>query len=48
MNLAVIGFGNAGGKVADKLLEFESNTGRSLCRFALAVNSAEIDLAKLD
>ncbi|QLH81927.1 tubulin/FtsZ family protein [Halosimplex pelagicum] len=48
MNLAVIGFGNAGGKVVDKLLAFESNTGRSLCRFALAVNSAEIDLAKLD
>ncbi|WP_415380695.1 tubulin/FtsZ family protein [Halosimplex sp. TS25] len=48
MNLAVIGFGNAGGKVADKLLAFEENTGRSLWRFALAVNSAEIDLAKLD
>ncbi|WP_459191758.1 tubulin/FtsZ family protein [Halosimplex sp. J119] len=48
MNLAVIGFGNAGGKVVDKLLAYEANTGRSLWRFALAVNSAEIDLAKLD
>ena len=48
MNLAVIGFGNAGGKIVDRLLAFESDTGRSLCRFALAVNSAEIDLAKLD
>ncbi|MFC7138644.1 tubulin/FtsZ family protein [Halosimplex aquaticum] len=48
MNLAVIGFGNAGGKVVDKLLAFEEDTGRSLWRFALAVNSAEIDLAKLD
>lgn len=48
MNLAVIGFGNAGGKVLDELLAFESDTGRSLWRFALAVNSAEIDLAKLD
>jgi len=48
MNLAVIGFGNAGGKILDQLLAFESDTGRSLCRFALTVNSAEIDLAKLN
>jgi cell division GTPase FtsZ len=48
MNVAVIGFGNAGGKIADALVDFEADTGRSLCRYALAVNSAEIDLAKLD
>ncbi|WP_123538302.1 tubulin/FtsZ family protein [Halosimplex salinum] len=48
MNLAVIGFGNAGGKIVDKLLEFERDTGRSLWRFALAVNSAEIDLERLE
>jgi len=48
MNIAVIGFGNAGGKIADALLDFEAETGRSLSRFVLAVNSAEIDLAKLD
>jgi len=48
MNIAVIGFGNAGGKMADALLDFESETDRTLSRFVLAVNSAEIDLAKLD
>jgi len=48
MNIAVIGFGNAGGKIADALLDFESETDRTLSRFVLAVNSAEIDLAKLD
>jgi len=48
MNVAVIGFGNAGGKIADALVDFEADTGRSLCRYVLAVNSAEIDLAKLD
>lgn len=48
MHIAVIGFGNAGGKIADALLEFEADTGRALCRAVLAVNSAEIDLAKLE
>jgi len=47
MHIAVIGFGNAGGKIADSILEFEADTGRALCRDVLAVNSAEIDLAKL-
>ena len=48
MKLAVIGYGNAGGKVTDKLLEFEENTGRNLIRSALAVNSARVDLARLE
>ncbi len=48
MKLAVIGFGNAGGKVLDKLLEFESDTDRNLIRSALAVNSARVDLARLE
>ena len=48
MHVAVIGFGNAGGKIADAILEFESDTGRALCKDVLAVNAAEIDLAKLD
>jgi len=48
MHVAVIGFGNAGGKIADAILEFEADTGRSLCKDVLAVNAAEIDLAKLD
>jgi cell division GTPase FtsZ len=48
MNLAVIGFGNAGGKIADRLLAFERESGRSLSAFALAVNAAAIDLEKLE
>ncbi len=48
MKLAVIGFGNAGGKITDKLLQFESDTNRNLIRSALAVNSARVDLARLD
>ncbi|SFR96432.1 Cell division GTPase FtsZ [Halomicrobium zhouii] len=48
MNLAVIGFGNAGGKIADRLLAFERETGRSLSAFAMAVNAAAIDLEKLE
>lgn len=48
MNLAVIGFGNAGGKIADRLLAFERNSGRSLSAFSLAVNAAAIDLEKLE
>lgn len=48
MKLAVIGFGNAGGKITDKLLQFESDTDRDLIRSAIAVNSARVDLARLD
>jgi len=48
MKLAVIGFGNAGGKVLDKLLAFESDTDRNLIRSAVAVNSARVDLARLE
>jgi len=48
MHVAVIGFGNAGGKIADAILQFQTDTGRSLCKDVLAVNSAEIDLAKPD
>ncbi len=48
MKLAVIGFGNAGGKITDKLLEFERDTDRDLIRSAIAVNSARVDLARLE
>jgi cell division GTPase FtsZ len=48
MNFAAIGFGNAGGKIIDRFVEFEQESGRSLMTDALAVNSAEIDLAKLN
>lgn len=48
MKLAVLGLGNAGGKVADKLLWFEQTTDRDLIRSAVAVNSARVDLARLE
>jgi cell division GTPase FtsZ len=48
MKLALIGFGNAGGKVTDQLVRYQRETERSLYRFALAVNSARSDLAKLE
>ena len=47
MKLAVIGFGNAGGKIADRIVEYEAETGRSLCRFSAVVNTASIDLEKI-
>jgi len=47
MKLGFIGYGNAGGKVADRLLEFERQSGRNLSRAALAINSAQVDLERL-
>lgn len=46
MKLATIGVGNAGSKVIDQMIEFEQNTGRTLCRHALVINTARADLAK--
>lgn len=48
MKLAIIGVGNAGGKILDRILQFESETDRDLCRHVLAINSARTDLAKPD
>jgi len=48
MKLAVVGFGNAGGKIADRIVEYETETERSLCQFTAVVNSARIDLHKLE
>ncbi|WP_276261479.1 tubulin/FtsZ family protein [Haloglomus litoreum] len=48
MKLAVVGFGNAGGKVLDELLAFEDDTGRAMVSAALAINSAKVDLARLE
>ena len=48
MKLATIGVGNAGTKILDRMLEFEDETGRNLCRHALAINTARTDLAKPD
>lgn len=48
MKLAIIGFGNAGGKIADRLLAFERDTGLNLSKSVSTINSARIDLAKPD
>ena len=48
MKLATIGVGNAGSKIVDRMLEFESETNRSLCRHVHAINTARTDLAKPD
>ncbi len=48
MKLATIGVGNAGTKILDRMLEFEQETNRNLCRHALAINTARTDLAKPD
>lgn len=48
MKLAVIGFGNAGGKITDKLLWYEQATNRDLIKAALTVNTARVDLARLE
>jgi len=47
MKLAVIGFGNAGGKIADRLVEFDAE-GQPLCRFTTVFNTAQVDLARLE
>jgi len=46
MKLATIGVGNAGSKLIDRMLEFEKQTGRDLCRHVLVINTARTDLAK--
>lgn len=48
MKLAIIGVGNAGSKIADRILHYEQQTGRSLCREVIAINTARTDLAKPD
>ena len=48
MKLAVVGFGNAGGKVTDRLLDYESSTDRALCRFTTVINTAKVDLEKIE
>lgn len=48
MKIAVIGFGNAGGKITDKLVWYEREAGRDLIKSAITVNSARVDLARLE
>jgi cell division GTPase FtsZ len=48
MKLAMIGFGQAGGKIVDKFLEYDERTGSNIVRSAVAVNTAKADLLGLD
>ncbi len=48
MKLALIGFGQAGGKVVDKFLWYDQETGSNIVRSAVAINTAKADLIGLD
>jgi cell division GTPase FtsZ len=48
MRLAMIGFGQAGGKILDKFLEYDQTRGMNLVGAAVAVNTAKADLMGLD
>jgi len=48
MKLAMIGFGQAGGKIVDKFIEYDERTGSGIVRSAIAVNTAKADLLGLD
>nr|WP_247415548.1 tubulin/FtsZ family protein [Halomarina salina] len=48
MKLAMIGYGQAGGKVLDKFLEYDQRNGSNIVRAALAVNTAKADLMGLE
>ncbi|MBV0924909.1 tubulin/FtsZ family protein [Halomicroarcula limicola] len=48
MKLAMIGFGQAGGKIVDKFLEYDRNTDSGIVRSAVAVNTAKADLLGLE
>jgi cell division GTPase FtsZ len=48
MKLALIGFGNAGGKIVDELVAHQHQNDGRFARAVLAINSARTDLAKLD
>ena len=48
MKLAMIGFGQAGGKIVDKFLEYDQRTGSNIVRSAIAVNTARADLLGLE
>ncbi|MGQ3413964.1 tubulin/FtsZ family protein [Natrinema sp. LN54] len=48
MKLALIGFGQAGGKVVDEFLAFDDSIGGGFIESAIAVNSATTDLKGLE
>lgn len=48
MKLGVIGFGQAGGKITERLVEYDSNNHTGIVVDAVAVNTAKADLLGLD
>lgn len=48
MRIGLIGIGQAGGKISDRLLEYDINIGADFIRDALAVNTARQDLSGLE
>jgi cell division GTPase FtsZ len=48
MKLAMIGFGQAGGKILDKFIEYDKRHGSGIVRAAVAVNTAKADLMGLE
>ncbi|MFC5367427.1 tubulin/FtsZ family protein [Salinirubrum litoreum] len=48
MKLAMIGFGQAGGKIVDKFVEYDQRHGSGIVRAAVAVNTAKADLMGLE
>jgi len=48
MKLAMIGFGQAGGKILDTFIEYDQRTGSGVVRAAAAVNTAKADLMGLE
>ncbi len=44
----MIGFGQAGGKIVDKFLWYDKETGSNIVRSAIAINTAKADLLGLD
>ena len=47
MKLAMIGFGQAGGKIVDRFLEYDRTTGNNIVQSAIAINTAKADLLGL-
>jgi cell division GTPase FtsZ len=47
MKLALIGFGQAGGKIVDKFLWYDQQTKSNIVREAIAINTAKADLMGL-
>jgi cell division GTPase FtsZ len=48
MKLAMVGFGQAGGKILDKFIEYDQRHNAGIVRAAVAVNTAKADLMGLE